>query len=73
MKNKNEIFIILANLISLLGGKKDIIELIRGIENLESISDSEIDSLCRYYSELSDSVKDRLVNVSGQHVTTNSN
>lgn len=68
MNDKNEIFEIIANLVSLLGGKKEIIELIRGIENPESIDQSILDELSNYHYKLSDSVKDRLANVVGQQV-----
>lgn len=71
MNDKKEIFKNIANLVSLLGGKKEIIELIRGIENLESVDDSVNEKIFNYNYELTTTVKDRLANMIGTQVITN--
>ncbi len=72
MNDKNEIFKNIANMVSLLGGKKEIIELIREIENLESIDDSVNEKIFNYNYELTTTVKDRLANVVGTQVIVSS-
>lgn len=62
MNDKKEIFKNIANMISLLGGKKEIIELIGGIDVIEPVNDSINKKIGNYNYELTTLAKDRLAN-----------
>lgn len=59
----NNIFKNIANTVSLLGGKKEIVESIRAIESMESVDDSVNEKINNYNYKLTTMVKDRLLNI----------
>jgi len=57
----------LANIVSLLGGKSDIVNLIRST-NCDNLSEYKLKQLNSYSSDLVDEVKQRLINVQGTKI-----
>jgi len=57
----------LANIVSLLGGKSDIVNLIR-CTNCGNLSKYKLEQLNNYSSDLVDKVKQRLINVQGTKI-----